>query len=182
MSKSKILFQLTGSIACYKAAAVISKLVQEGHEVQPVCTSAALQFIGPATLSGLTGKAVFSDVFDPQRMMDHIHLAKWADLAIICPASAGTINKLAQGLAEDVIGTLFLAYDLKKPYLVAPAMNQEMFKHPATQAAMAKLQSWNVSVLPSDEGWQACGDLGPGRLLEPEKIVQAVTLALRASR
>jgi phosphopantothenoylcysteine synthetase/decarboxylase len=179
MSKSKILFQLTGSIAAYKSCSVISKLVQEGFEVQAVCTPSALQFIGQATLAGLTGRPVFTDVFESNRMMDHIHLAKWADLAIVCPASANSINKLAQGIADDAVGTLFLAYDLKKPYLIAPAMNQEMFQHPATQASIQKLQSWNVRVLPTDSGWQACGDLGPGRLLDPDMIHQEILKGLR---
>ncbi len=170
MSKSKILFQLTGSIACYKSAVLISRLVQNGYEVQTVCTPSALEFIGAATLEGLTGKKVFSHLFKPGQMMDHIHLAKWADLAILCPATAHSINRLALGLADDCIGALFLAYDFKKPYLVAPAMNQAMFQHPATQAALGKLESWSVQILPTDVGHQACGDEGPGRLLDPEKI------------
>jgi phosphopantothenoylcysteine decarboxylase/phosphopantothenate--cysteine ligase len=173
-SKSKILFQLSGSIAAYKACHVISRLVQDGHEVQTVATQSALQFVGPATLEGLTGKPVFTDLYETDKMMDHIYLSKWADLAIICPASANTINSLAAGLASDPIGALFLSYDLKKPYLIAPAMNQQMFKHPATQAALAKLETYGVKILPTDEGHQACGDQGPGRLLDPEEVLKTV--------
>lgn len=178
MSSSKILFQLSGSIAAYKACFVISRLVQDGHEVQTVATSAALEFVGPATLEGLTGKPVFTDVHEAGRMMDHIHLAKWADFAIVCPASANTINRLAAGLADDPIGALFLAYDLKKPYVIAPAMNRQMFAHPATQAALAKLESFGARILPTAEGHQACGDEGTGRLLEPEQILEAIRKGL----
>jgi phosphopantothenoylcysteine decarboxylase/phosphopantothenate--cysteine ligase len=117
-------------------------------------------------------------------MMDHIHLAKWADLALVAPASANTINRLAQGLSlggNDPIGTLFLAWDLKKPYWIAPAMNQQMFQHPATQAALAKLEGWGVRILPADEGHQACGDIGPGRLLEPERMFELIEKEMKGS-
>src|SRR4051812_25242236 len=106
MSQSKILFQLTGSIACYKACGAISKLVQAGVEVQAVATASALKFVGAATLEGLTGRPVFTDVFEAGKMMDHIHLARWADLAVVCPATAGSLNRLAAGTGDDVVGTL----------------------------------------------------------------------------
>jgi phosphopantothenoylcysteine decarboxylase/phosphopantothenate--cysteine ligase len=183
MSRSKILFQLTGSIAAYKACHVISRLVQEGHEVEVACTANALEFIGPATLEGLTGRPIFRDTYQPGRQMDHVHLAKWADLAIVCPATAATLNRLAQGLGDDVIGTLFLAYDLRtKPYLVAPAMNQEMMRHPAVEASLARLREWSVRVLPTESGYQACGDVGPGRLLRPDRIFEEIQAALAESR
>ena len=177
MSKPKILFQLSGSIACYKSAGIISKLVQNGFEVQTVCTQSALEFIGAATLEGLTGKKVFSNLFEPGQMMDHIKLAQWADLAILCPATAQSIASLALGLAQDCVSTLFLAYDFKKPYLLAPAMNQAMLKHPATQAHLSKLETWGVTILPTDDGNQACGDVGPGRLWDPDKIYEALVTA-----
>jgi phosphopantothenoylcysteine synthetase/decarboxylase len=182
---AKILFQLSGSIAAYKACFAISKLVQEGHEVQPVATKSALEFIGAATLEGLCGKQVFSNVYEQGRMMDHIHLSKWADLAIVCPASAHTINALSAGLSESAIGALFLSWDLqslKKPYLIAPAMNHQMFKHPATQASLSKLEGFGVRILPSGEGHQACGDVGEGRLLEPEQILGFIREELKRCR
>ena len=182
MSKSKILFQLTGSIACYKACFLISRLVQADYEVQVACTQNALKFVGEATLEGLTGKPVFTDAYTQGRMLDHIYLAQSADLAILCPASANTINRLAAGMADDAVGSLFLAYDLKKPYLIAPAMNQEMFKHPATRASFEKLRSWNVRILETDYGRQACGDIGPGRLLDPEKIYAEIESALKEAK
>jgi phosphopantothenoylcysteine decarboxylase/phosphopantothenate--cysteine ligase len=96
----------------------------------------------------------------------------------VCPASANTINRLAAGLADDPIGSLFLSFDFKKPYLVSPAMNHQMFKHPATQAALKKLESFGVTILPTVEGHQACGDVGAGRLLEPAQILEAVRKCL----
>ena len=134
MSKGKILFQLTGSIACYKACGLISKLVQSDYEVQTVVTPGALEFIGRSTLEGLTGRGVFFDLYEKTRVMEHIHLNRWADLSLLCPASASTINKLANGIGEDAVGALFLSYELgKKPYWIAPAMNHQMYLHPSTQ-------------------------------------------------
>lgn len=180
MSNSKkVLFQLSGSIAAYKSCFIISQLVQKGHEVQTVATAGALKFIGRATLEGLTDRPAFTDLYESGRMMDHIHLSKWADLAILCPASAHTINRLAAGLADDPVGALFLSYDLaKKPYLLAPAMNHQMFRHPATQSSLGRLEAMGVRILPTVEGHQACGDHGPGRLLEPEEILQLIERAL----
>jgi phosphopantothenoylcysteine synthetase/decarboxylase len=182
MSRSgKILFQLTGSIAAYKACHAISRLVQAGYEVQAVATRGALEFVGRSTLEGLTGRAAFTDIHEPGRVMDHIHLARWADLAVLCPATAGAINRLAAGLADDPVGALFLAYELgRKPYWVAPAMNHAMLAHPATVAALSRLETWGVTVLPSDSGHQACGETGDGRLLDPDALVARIREALPA--
>jgi phosphopantothenoylcysteine synthetase/decarboxylase len=174
MSQPKILFQLSGSIACYKACHVISRLVQAGCEVQTAATPSALKFVGASTLEGLSGRPVFSDIHETGRMMDHIELSKWADLSVVCPASANTVNSLAHGLATDCIGNLFLAYDLKKPYILAPAMNSKMLSHPATQASLKRLTEWGVTVLDTDNGALACGETGEGRLLEPEQIFEAI--------
>jgi phosphopantothenoylcysteine synthetase/decarboxylase len=171
---SKVLVQLSGSIAAYKTCYLISRLVQEGHEVKVVATRGALEFVGKASLEGLSGQPVFCDIYEEGRMMDHIHLSKWADLSVLAPASANTIARLAQGLSDDPIGTLFLAWDLKKPYWLAPAMNQQMYQHPATQEALKKLGSWGVRLLQGDSGHQACGDVGPGRLMEPDQIYETI--------
>ncbi len=171
MSGSNILFILTGSISCFKACQIISRLVGEGHEVQTVCSKSALEFIGPATLEGLTSKEVLIDQFKPGHMMNHITAAKWADLAIICPATANTINKLSHGLADDLIGGLYLAFDRKKPFLIAPAMNQAMLRHPTTDQALKSLEEQGNIILPTEYGRQACGDEGPGRLADIELIV-----------
>ena len=174
MLKSKILFQLTGSISCFKAAQVISTLVQKGHDVKCVATKSALQFIGEATLEGLTGHPVFSDSYKSGQMMDHINLARWADVFVLCPATANTINKLSQGLADDVIGQLFLAKGIEKSYFVFPAMNHEMYSHPATQKSLQTLKDWGVKVQASGTGHQACGETGQGRLLEPAEITSII--------
>ena len=180
MSKSKILFQMTGSIACFKACAVISKLVQAGMDVQVVATRSALQFVGNATLEGLTGRPVVSDLFEQDHVMDHIHLVRWADLILTAPASANFLNKAAMGVGDDLVATQFLAHDFKKPYLVAPAMNTAMYLHPATQKSVKALREMGIEILETASGVLACGEVGWGRLLEPDLIVQEVKRALGA--
>lgn len=177
--KPRLLCLLSGSISCYKACFAISRLAQAGIEIQTVATPAALQFVGRATLEGLTGRPVFTDLWEPGRAMDHIDLARWADLALVAPATANTINRLAAGLADDPIGTLFLAWELdKKPWWVAPAMNAAMLAHPTTQAALQKLDALGIRVLPTGQGALACGEEGAGRLLEPEQLVMQVLAQL----
>ena len=180
MSRSNLLFLLSGSIACYKACAVISRLAQAGVTVQTVATPAALRFVGAATLEGLSGRPVFTDVFESGRALDHIELARAADLALVCPATANTINRLAGGLADDPVGALFLAWELKtKPWWIAPAMNARMWEHPATAGSLEKLKSWGVRVLDPIDGPHACGEGGPGRLAEPELIAREILVALK---
>lgn len=171
---AKILFQLSGSIACYKSCHVISQLVKEGHQVQTVATKDALRFVGTATLEGLTGKPVFSDIYQEGQQMDHIHLNRWSDLTVICPATANTINQMAAGIATNAIGTLFLAHDFKTPTVVVPAMNQAMWAHPTTQKSIGSLQEWGLQVMSPESGHQACGEQGPGRLPEPETILTKI--------
>jgi phosphopantothenoylcysteine decarboxylase / phosphopantothenate---cysteine ligase len=177
-SQPRILVVLTGSIAAYKACDVISKLVQAGAAVQAVATASALRMVGAATLEGLTGRRVLSDLWEPGTAMEHIQLTRWADLVLVCPATAATINRLASGLADDLVGTLFLAHDRRKPWLVAPAMNPAMWSHPATVAAVDRLRDFGVRFLPVAEGRTACGEVGEGRLIEPPEIVAAVLAAL----
>jgi len=169
---------LTGSIAGYKACDAISRLVQRGHAVRAVATESALRFIGAATLEGLTGERVLTDLFQPGAALEHIQLARWADLIVVCPATANTLNGFAAGLAGDLAGALFLAHDRSKPFLVAPAMNPSMWLHPATAEAVAKLGRWGIRFIPVGEGRTACGDVGDGRLAEPQDIVAAVEAAL----
>jgi len=178
MSKYKILFKITGSIAAYKAAYLISKLVQNNFEVQTVVSESALNFIGKATLEGLTGKEVLSDSFENGKMMNHINLVKWADLVILCPASANTINKLANGIADNLITSLFLAHNWDKPYLIAPAMNTNMYHHPITKKSLTILEELGVKILPTDSGYLACGDVGEGKMLEPDKIYKYILNSL----
>ncbi len=175
---ANLLFLFTGSIACYKACEAVSRLVQNGHRVRAVATASALKFIGPATLEGLTGSAVMSDIFASGSAMEHINLTRWADLVIVCPATANTINRFAAGLSDDLPGSLFLAHDRNKPWLIAPAMNPEMWSHPATVASVEKLKSWGMHFLAVGAGRTACGEVGEGRLAEPMLIVAAVEAAL----
>lgn len=170
----KILFQLTGSIACFKACSLISSLIKDGHDVQTVATKSALEFVGLATLEGLTGKACLTDMYAPGRPMDHIDLAREADLILLCPATANTLNKLANGIADDLVGALFLANNFKKPYWIAPAMNTEMYQHPATQRSIAMLKEWGARVFDTNEGRLACGEEGLGKMKEPEEILSEI--------
>lgn len=182
MSQPKVLFFLTGSIACYKACTCISRLSQAGVKVQTVATQAALKFVGAATLEALSGSPVFSDMWESGRALDHIDCARESDLAIVCPATANTINKLAAGIADDLVGSLFLAWEHgKKPWLLAPAMNTMMYRHPATQAGLEKLKGWGVRTIDPGEGMLACGESGPGRLAEPEEIAAEVLRSLKAT-
>ncbi len=178
MSASNILFILTGSIAGYKACEAVSQLVQRGHRVRTVATPSALRFTGAATLEGLTGTPVLTDLFAPGAALEHINLTRWADAVLVCPATANTLNRLAAGLADDLPGALFLAHDRRKPWLIAPAMNPAMWAHPATQAAVEKLRGWGAWFLPVGEGRTACGETGEGRLAEPAVIIASVEAAL----
>ena len=182
MSKNKVLFQLSGSIACFKACQLLSRLVQDGFEVEVVATRGALSFISEATLEGLTGRPAHIETFERGGHMDHIRLARWADLLLLCPATANTLNKFTSGIGDDLLSTLFLAHDFKKPYLIAPAMNASMLAHPTTQASIEKLRSWGVRVLESGRGSLACGETGEGRLLETDEIYAAIRTALADTR
>lgn len=173
-SKDKnILFILTGSIACFKACELISQLVQKGFLVKTVVTPSALQFIGPATLEGLTGEPVFTNNFESGKMMSHIDLTRWADLILVCPATASVINSLASGHG-DIVVDLFLSNNFQKPFWVAPAMNTQMLAHPATQESLAKIRSWGTFIFDTDAGNLACGEKGSGRLISPAIILDKI--------
>ncbi len=177
-SSKKILILMNGSIAAYKVCHVISRLKQAANEVQIVASPSALKFIGTATLEGLSGKPVASETFADGSMMDHIHLQRWADLILVAPATANFINKSANGVGDDLATTIFLAHDFKKPLLLAPAMNTQMYLHPATQASLKKLKDMGVQVLETASGVLACGENGWGKLLEPDLILAEVDKSL----
>jgi phosphopantothenoylcysteine decarboxylase/phosphopantothenate--cysteine ligase len=177
-AKAQILVVVTGSIAAYKACEAVSQLAQLGHSVRVVATEAALRFVGAATWEGLTGRPVLSDLFAAGAALEHIELSRWADLTLVCPATADRLNRFAAGLADDLPGALFLARDVHKPFLVAPAMNPAMWQHPATAAAVDRLRSWGVEFIEVGTGRTACGELGMGRLAEPDQIVAAVAARL----
>lgn len=166
----RVLLGISGSIAAYKAIILVRRLVEAGAEVRVVLTESAEAFVTPLSLQAVSGHPVRRALFDPEAEagMDHIALAKWADRVLIAPASAGVIGRLAAGLADDLLTTLVLA--TPAPVYLAPAMNQQMWAHPAVQANLATLRARGVCVWEPADGIQACGDVGTGRLLEPEEL------------
>jgi len=167
---NRILFQMTGSIAAYKACQLLSDLTKANFDVQVVASQSLFQFVGPSTLEGLTGKPALTDMYEQGRAMDHIQLARQTDLMLLCPATANTINKLSAGIAEDLIGSLFLANNFKTPYWIIPAMNSEMYQHPATVDSLGRLKKWGCRVFDTTEGRLACGEYGHGKMLEPSTV------------
>lgn len=167
------LLLMSGSIACAKATSMISAWVKQGDEVKVVCSESALNFVGLATLEGLSGQQVMTSAFERDAMMDHIHVSRWADQIILCPATANVLNKLAAGIADDAVTTVFVAgYGLKKPMLVVPAMNTMMWQYPATQQSIKTLTDWGVEIMQPQIGDLACGEQGAGRMSEIEDILQ----------
>ena len=169
-----IVLGVTGGIAAYKAAALCSKLKQEGAEVHVIMTSSATQFISELTFQTLSRQNVYTDTFDERdaSVVSHIHLADHADLVLIAPATANVIAKMAHGLADDMLTTTVLA--TMAPILVAPAMNVHMYAHPAVQQNMDVLRQRGVMFIEPEEGLLACGYTGKGRMAEPEHIVEHV--------
>ena len=174
MQGKRILLGVTGGIAAYKGADLVRRLVEHGAQVQVVMTSAAREFITPTTLQALSGRAVRTDLWDrdAEAAMGHIELARWAELVLVAPASADFLARLAHGLADDLLTTLCLATDA--PIAVAPAMNQLMWRNAATRANVELLTARGVHLIGPGVGEQACGEHGPGRLLETTEIVAQI--------
>ena len=174
----RILLALTGGIAAYKSAELARRFTKAGCEVQVVMTDSALRFIGAQTFQALTGKPVRSSLWDEaaEAAMGHIELARWPDAIVIAPATANTLAKIAHGFADDLLTTLVLATD--KPIFVAPAMNRLMWANAATQANMSTLRSRGFKLIGPGSGEQACGDVGEGRVAEPEEVAAVVLAAL----
>ncbi|MFA7554584.1 MAG: bifunctional phosphopantothenoylcysteine decarboxylase/phosphopantothenate--cysteine ligase CoaBC [Spongiibacteraceae bacterium] len=170
LTNKRILLGVTGGIAAYKSAEIIRRLRDHGATVRVVMTPAAQQFITPLTLQALSGNPVHCDLLDPaaEAAMGHIELARWADLILVAPASADFMARLAIGQADDLLTTLCLACDA--PIAIAPAMNQAMWRDQATQNNLQTLQQNQVAIFGPGSGSQACGDTGPGRMLEPADI------------
>ena len=172
--KKKILLGISGGIAAYKSAELVRLLIKAGAEVRVVMTPSAQEFIRPLTFQALSGHRVYTDTFDAEAesAMDHIELARWADLMIVAPASADFIAKLNQGLADNLLLTLCLAS--KRTVVVAPAMNQQMYANEATQNNLNALYQRGTLVWGPAQGEQACGDIGPGRMLEPAELLESL--------
>ena len=174
IGSKKIVLGITGGIAAYKSAELVRLLIKADYEVQVVMTEAATQFITPITMQALSGKPVFIGMWDSSiaNGMPHIELSRDADAILVAPASADFTAKLVHGRADDLLSTLCLARDC--PLLVAPAMNKQMWENPATQRNITQLKKDHVAILGPDSGEQACGEIGLGRMLEPEDLLLLV--------
>lgn len=178
----ELIVGVTGGIAAFKTAALVSSLVQQGHGVTVVMTRSARKFIGPATFRALTGRPVASDVFERGQhpLGAHIELAEKADLMLVAPASADFLAKAACGLADDLLSTLVLSFD--GPLVVAPAMNAAMWAKPAVQRNVKAIRGDGVHIIDPQEGWQSCRRTGMGRMAEPANIQAAIDKLLAVSR
>ncbi|WP_419852025.1 bifunctional phosphopantothenoylcysteine decarboxylase/phosphopantothenate--cysteine ligase CoaBC [Actinobacillus pleuropneumoniae] len=174
LDNKRILVGITGGIAAYKTIELIRHFKKANADVRVVLTPAAEAFVTPLTLQAISANAVSTSLLDPQAelAMGHIELAKWADLVVIAPASADFIARLRAGMANDLLSTLCLA--TASPILLAPAMNQQMFKQAITQENLAVLANRGVQMIGPNSGFQACGDVGAGRMSEPSELFQAV--------
>jgi phosphopantothenoylcysteine decarboxylase/phosphopantothenate--cysteine ligase len=174
LANRHILLGVTGGVAAFKAAVLARELQRHGATVQVAMTEAATRFVTPATFQALTGRTVYTDQWDARvhNNMAHIELSREADAILVAPATADFMAKVALGLADDLLSTLCLARNC--PLLVAPAMNREMWAAAPTQRNVAQLRADGVAVLGPDAGDQACGEVGPGRMLEPEDLVEDV--------
>ena len=182
-TRSNILLLMSGSIACAKASSLISEWTKQGHKVRVVCTRSVAEFVGHSTLQGLGAELVFDNVFTPGQAMEHISLGKWADIIIAAPATSNLINKLSAGIADDAVSTVWqAAYGQGKPMVIVPAMNTRMWRYPATQESVKRLQQWGIHVLPVGKGELACGEHGEGRMLEAAEILQMVERLLAFDR
>lgn len=172
LNGKKILLCVTGGIAVYKGAALTSKLTQAGADVKVILSESAAKFVTPLTFQALSRSEVYTDTFDEKNPENiaHIHLADWADLIIVAPATANIIGKLANGIADNMISTTLLA--ATAPVWIAPAMNVHMYSHPAVKKNMETLRSFGYDFIEPGEGYLACGYTGKGRLEEPETIVE----------
>lgn len=181
-SGPRILLAVTGGIAAYKSAELARRFVKAGCTVQVVMTESALRFVGAQTFQALTGRPVRSSLWDEaaEAAMGHIELARWPDAIVIAPATANTLARLAHGLADDLLTTLVLATD--RPIMVAPAMNRLMWANAATKDNLAALRRRGVRVIGPGSGEQACGEVGEGRMSEPETIAAAVLDSLGEHR
>ncbi len=180
LSGKRILLIVGGGIAAFKVPELIRRLRERGAAVTPVLTRAAQEFVTPLTVSSLAGEKAYTDLFDltDEAEMGHIQLSRVADLVVVVPTTADLMAKMAGGHADDMASTLLMATDT--PVMIAPAMNVRMWQHPATQRNLAALRQDGITVLGPDNGDMACGEYGPGRMVEPMQIVDAIAGALSA--
>ena len=174
-----VILGVAGGIAAYKSPGIVRRLKDEGHDVRVVMTAGAEAFVTPLTFQAVSGEPVRRDLLDEtaEAAMGHIELARWADAVLAAPATANLIARLAHGFADDLLTTLCLA--TPAPIVLAPAMNQQMWRAPATRANLDVLVGRGVRIIGPDAGWQACGDVGPGRMSEPEDVVSELLAGVR---
>ena len=182
LCNKRVLLGITGGIAAYKSAELVRRLREQGAEVQVVMTHAACEFITPLTLQALSGKPVRTELFSTQAeaAMGHIELARWSDIILVAPATAHFIARLTYGFADDLLSTLCLATEA--PIALAPAMNHQMWKNAATRANIRILEERGIRLLGPAAGDQACGESGPGRMLEPDQLATALAECFSSSR
>ncbi len=168
----KIILGITGSIAAYKSAVLLRLLTKAGAEVQVIMTDSAHEFVGPLTFSTLSNRPVLTKLSVDQQWSQHVHLGLWADLMIIAPASANTIAKIANGISDNLLSAIYLSAKCK--VMIAPAMDLDMWNHPATQSNIKRLQEFGNDIIPVGDGALASGLSGPGRLAEPEEIYNSI--------
>lgn len=182
LSGYEVLVCVTGGIAAYKTAALVSALVQQGVGVTVAMTRNARRFVGPVTFEALTGRPVATSMWRrrPAADIQHLTLSESADLVVVAPATANILGKLAGGIADDLVSTLLLGADC--PVMLAPAMNARMWQHPATQRNVAWLRENGYTLVGPEEGWQACRAVGPGRMSEPETLLAEIRKQLLTAR
>ena len=166
---------VTGGIAAYKTCTLVSRLVQAGCGVTVAMTRSARRFVGPTSFQALSGRPVLTSLW--RGGMPHLDPGATADLAIVAPATANILGKLANGIADEIVSALLIATDC--PLLIAPAMNSRMWNHPAVQRNLARLREDGCVIVGPESGWQACRDVGPGRMSEPETLFEAAVQLLR---
>lgn len=177
----EVLLCVSGGIACYKAAELTSKLVQAGAGVTTAMTEAAQRFVAPLTYQSLSGRAVYTSMWQAEERYDpqHIQLTDRADLMIVAPATANILGKIASGIADDLVSALAMTATSACPILLAPAMNTRMWESPVVQANLAKLVGLGLKTVGPNEGWLACRTVGQGRMAEPAEILAAATAILK---
>jgi len=174
--KKKVIVAVTGGIACYKSATLVSRLVQAGADVRVVMTDAAMKFVAPLTFQTLSGKPVVTSIWQAQESYDseHVATARWAEIAIIAPCTANTLAKLATGICDEPVSLTLAALPRSTPALLAPAMNAQMWDNPITQRNLKTVcEVLGYQTVGPEEGWQACRTAGVGRMSEPDAILDA---------
>lgn len=169
----KILLGITGSISAYKTVYIVRSLIKAGAEVKVIMTPSAKDFVTPLTLSTLSRNPVLSDLFDEQSWANHVMLGRWADVMLIAPLSCNTLAKMAHGQCDNLLLAVYLSATC--PVIVAPAMDEDMWRHPSTKQSLQRLQSFGNTIIPAEKGELASGLFGEGRMAEPDQIIESIT-------